>query len=112
MARDRVRVGTALAERFDRLGAAVEAGQISWDHARAIVRTANPRVVDAVTDLQDDLVDLAEATVFERWRRELGGIVTLVDADGGHAHPQTPARGDPPGSSAPVAARWSGSAGC
>ena len=90
MARDRVKVGTAIAERFDRLGPAIETGRISWDHARALVRTANPRVVDALVELQDDLVDLAKVTVFERWRRELGGIVTLVDQDGGH----DPAAGD------------------
>ena len=84
VARDRVKVGKAVAERFDRLGDAVDTGRISWDHAKAIVGVANPRVVDALVELQDDLVNLAEATVFERWRRELGGIVTLVDADGGH----------------------------
>ncbi|MFN8039891.1 MAG: DUF222 domain-containing protein [Acidimicrobiales bacterium] len=84
VARDRVKVGTAITERFDRLGPAVEAGRISWDHARAVVHAANPRVIDAIGHLQDDLIDLAEATVFERWRRELGGVVALVDQDGGH----------------------------
>ena len=84
VARDRVKVGVALRDRFDRLGDAVEDGKISWEHAKAIVSAANPRVLDDLVDLQDGLVELADATVFERWRREISGIVTLIDADGGH----------------------------
>ncbi len=84
VARDRVRVGKALADRFGLLADAVEAGKVSWEHAKAIVGVATPRVVDDLVDLQDGLVDLAGPAVFERWRRELGGIVALVDADGGH----------------------------
>ncbi len=84
VAKARVRVGAALVDRFDGVADALEAGRVSWDHAKAIVDAANPRIVDEIADLQDGLVGLADATVFERWRRELSGIVALVDADGGH----------------------------
>ncbi|MEZ5142189.1 MAG: DUF222 domain-containing protein [Acidimicrobiales bacterium] len=91
VAKARVRVGAALVDRFDGVADAVEVGRVSWDHAKAIVDAANPRILDDVTDLQDGLVALAEATVFERWRRELSGIVATIDADGGH----DPAGDDP-----------------
>lgn len=84
VAKARVRVGTALAGRFGAVEAAVEGGRVSWEHARAIVDAANPRVLDEVAELQEGLVGLAQACVFERWRRELSGIVAMVDTDGGH----------------------------
>ncbi|WP_334143765.1 HNH endonuclease signature motif containing protein [Rhabdothermincola sp.] len=84
VAKARVGVGLALRASFGRVDEALVDGRVSWEHAQALVRAANPRVLDGLAGLQEELVGLAAGTTFERWRRELAGVVALLDQDGGH----------------------------
>jgi hypothetical protein len=84
VARNRVRVGVGLRARLGAVDEALVEGRISFDHARVLTDACNPRVADQVTAIQDQLIELADHTVFERWRREIHGIVELLDQDGGH----------------------------
>jgi hypothetical protein len=61
---------------------ALTAGVITFDHARAFVSLANPRVVDQIADLQEVLIERAQDRPFHIWRRELALLVELLDADG------------------------------
>jgi hypothetical protein len=84
VARGRVKVATALAGPFPEVRDALVSGRISSDHARAVVDAVNPRVAGALSEIQDEVVNLAAGTVFETWRRQLAGLVELLDQDGGH----------------------------
>ncbi|MEZ5144951.1 MAG: DUF222 domain-containing protein [Acidimicrobiales bacterium] len=83
-ARARAATAAKLAKGFGGLIDAVDEGRISFDHAKAVADVANPRNHDGLVQLQHDLVDAADHTVFERWRHELSGIAELLDDDGGH----------------------------
>jgi hypothetical protein len=78
----RVRVGVALAHRFASVDVALTAGVITFDHSRAFVSLANPRVVDQIADLQEVLIERAQDRPFHIWRSELALLVELLDADG------------------------------
>jgi hypothetical protein len=82
--RDRVRVARTLHDRLDRVDAALVEGRVSWDHARVLATACHPRIADRVTAVQDQLLDLADGTVFDVWRRHVAGIVSMLDDDGGH----------------------------
>lgn len=84
LARARVQVGVALRSRFEGVDAALIEGRVSWEHARVLTRAANPRVAEQLAAIQDEVVALAAGATFERWRRELAGLVALLDQDGGH----------------------------
>jgi hypothetical protein len=84
VASSRVRVANKLRRDLPPVDLALGEGRISFDHARVLACAANPRVAEVFAELQDALVDAAEHAPFEVWRREVRGIVELVDQDGGH----------------------------
>ena len=79
----RVRVGTKL-RTLTEVDAALSAGQITFEHARALADAANPRIADDVAACQDQLIDLAGRAPFAIWRRQLSVLVDLLDEDGGY----------------------------
>ncbi|HEX7442798.1 MAG TPA: DUF222 domain-containing protein [Acidimicrobiales bacterium] len=60
------------------------AGVITSDHVRVVVDAANPRVFDQFVALQAELVDAAANEPFVAWKRDVGGLAELLDADGGY----------------------------
>ena len=82
-AKGRLNVARKLHDHFDAVHAALSEGRISFAHAKAIVDAANPRILDQLVAIQDQLVKIAEAADrFERFHRELQSIVNLLDQDG------------------------------
>ena len=59
-------------------------GTIRFEHARAMVEAANPRIADEIADRQDELVESARTAPFAIWRSELGALAELLDQDGGY----------------------------
>jgi hypothetical protein len=45
---------------------------------------ANPRIADQIVDLSTELVEAAQQTSFEIWRRDVALLVDLLDQDGGY----------------------------
>ena len=84
VARSKVKVATALRERFAVLQAALVAGRVRFEHVRLIVDKANPRIIDLVEGAQDQLVEMAQGAIFERWRAEVVSLFELFDQDGPH----------------------------
>ena len=58
--------------------------RFGFDHASEVARVVNLRNLDALTALQDVIIQLAEALTFDQFCRELQGIAQLLDEDGGH----------------------------
>lgn len=84
VARNRVKTGVALAGPLSAVDEALIDGRIGFEHARVLAEAASGRVAEQVIDLQEALLDLAADTLFEWWRRDVLGIVDLLDQDGGH----------------------------
>jgi hypothetical protein len=82
--RQRVRQAVSLRSHFDVLDDAVAAGSISSAHAQAVVAASNPRILDQLKDLQPELIELAGTTTFDRWKRHLLELCSLLDQDGGY----------------------------
>ena len=83
VAKARVRVAKQLRSHLGSVDERLSAGEISWEHARVIAGAAsNSRVTDDIVELQDELMDRAEAMVFDRWRLYVNGVVSLLDDDG------------------------------
>jgi hypothetical protein len=80
--RRRVRVSRTLVEHFPQFLAALESGEISWEHCTTLVTVANPRIVEDLSDLQDQLLCLARGATHTRFRRDLHAIAALLDTDG------------------------------
>jgi hypothetical protein len=80
--KDRVRVARQLHDRLDEVDQAVVDGRLSWEHARVLAHACNPRVAHRVAAVQAELIGLAEGAVFDAWRRQVAGIVALLDEDG------------------------------
>lgn len=79
------RVGVAVKLRqFPRFDLALAQGAVSWHHAEALCRVANPRNAVALEAMSERLINLAALCSFERWAKELAGIAQQLDADGGH----------------------------
>ncbi|HVN49935.1 MAG TPA: DUF222 domain-containing protein [Acidimicrobiales bacterium] len=79
----RVRVANKLRTELDGVDAALGEGRIGFEHAR-VLAAANPRVAEVIAGVQDALVAAAQHSPFEIWRRDVAGLVELVDQDGGH----------------------------
>lgn len=77
-----VKVGKALRVELDGVADAVIAGEVSYEHARAIVGICNPRNRDRVAAAQRILVADAEGVMFDRWLEEVRQFAELVDEDG------------------------------
>jgi hypothetical protein len=83
VARREVRVARKLRV-LGEVDAALVEGRIKMHHAGALADACNPRVADAIAQVQAELVHAAEGMPFERWRDEVRGLVALVDADGAY----------------------------
>ena len=79
----RLQVGTKLRS-MPALDAALSAGHITFEHARALTHAANPRIADELAACEDELIALARQAPYAIWRRQLGVLVDLLDQDGGH----------------------------
>jgi hypothetical protein len=82
--RQRVRHAVSLRSHLDVLDSAVVSGSISSAHAQAVVAASNPRILDQLKDLQSELIELAGTTTFDRWKRHLLELCSLLDQDGGY----------------------------
>jgi hypothetical protein len=80
----RVKVAGMLRSRLHEVDEALVDGRISWEHARVLARVCQPRLADAVTGLQGELIGLADGQLFEGWRRQVANIVEVLDSDGAH----------------------------
>jgi hypothetical protein len=80
----RVKVANKLRGQLPDVDAALGEGSISFEHAKVLAAAANPRVAEAIAAVQQHLVEAAQHSPFEIWRREVAGLVELVDQDGGH----------------------------
>src|SRR5579862_9872253 len=80
----RVRVATKLRTRLGAVDQALADGTIRFEHARAMVEAANPRIADTIADRQDELLERARTAPFAIWRSGLGALADLLDQDGGY----------------------------
>ena len=80
----RVRVATKLRAHLGEVDAALSEGRISFDHAKTLADTANPRILDRVVGHQAELLQPAEHLPFTVWRRLVTELTTLWDEDGGY----------------------------
>jgi hypothetical protein len=84
VAKARLHVGATLRTVLPDVDDALIEGRISWDHARVLVDTCNPRIAEQIAALQTELIELAHGMLFERWRRHVHNVVELLDQDGAH----------------------------
>ena len=84
VAKRRVRCATTLREQLPATAEALAAGEIGFDHADAITRAANPRIVDDIAGLEHELLAPIPHASFERWHAELRGVAEQIDHDGGY----------------------------
>ena len=76
-----VRLGRLLA-RFGGFAAAIAAGSLSIDHAVALDAVCNERTVDALVATEAELLEMAYASTFEAFRRDLRVVAARADVDG------------------------------
>ncbi len=78
------RVATGVKLRvFDCFDDALSDGRLSFDHARAFARAANPRIEAELAAEQSRWVELAGRVPFRAWQGELATRAELLDQDGG-----------------------------
>ena len=80
----RVRVACRLRSQLGAVDDALSDGTIRFEHARAIVEAANPRIDHLIAERQEELIDHATRAPFAVWRSDLGALVELLDQDGGY----------------------------
>ena len=78
----RLRVGRALRDHFDRIDEAVGDGTLSFDHAKALCDTSNPRITDTLAAAQDQIVALADGATFDQYKRDVTALAEVADTDG------------------------------
>ena len=76
-----VRLGRLLG-RFGGFAAAIAAGSLSIDHAVALDAVCNPRTIDVLVAAEAELLDMAYASTFEAFRRDLRVVAARADVDG------------------------------
>ena len=108
----RVRVAGKLRSLLPVVDAALGDGTIRFEHARAMVEAANPRIADQIAERQGELVDKAGSAPFAIWRSQLGALAERLDQDGGYdptaTWPATPCASPPSApTTSPSAANWS-----
>ncbi len=82
--RYRVKVAAKLRAHLPEVLGALDDGRISWDHVRVIHEAANPRIIDAIAELQQPIIEAAQGLVFARWAGQVRALAELLDQDGGH----------------------------
>lgn len=83
----RLRVGRVLRDHFDRIDRAVTDGTLRFDHAKALVDTANPRTIDALAAAQTQIIALAEGATFDQWKTDVSALAEVADTDGPEPDP-------------------------
>jgi hypothetical protein len=83
-ARREVTAAVKLVGHFPAVMDALEAGEISVDHAHVISRAANPRIVEGLAAIQKELLEDAKEMRFAAWKRHVGALADELDLDGGH----------------------------
>ena len=79
-----VRLATTLRTELPATETAMRAGQIGIEHAGVMANAINPRIADQFRQLEEELVDMADGTVFETWRTHVTTIAALLDQDGSY----------------------------
>ncbi|MTA73387.1 MAG: DUF222 domain-containing protein, partial [Actinobacteria bacterium] len=80
----RVRVATKLRTTLPEADRALAEGLISYEHAKVLAEACNPRIAESFAAVVPDLIQAAQHSTFDRWRKEVAGLAELLDADGGH----------------------------
>ena len=83
----RLKVGRALRDPFDEIDRALCDGALTFDHAKALVHAANPRVADVLAGAQDEIITLADNSTFEQWKRDVIALAEYADPDGPEPDP-------------------------
>ncbi len=83
----RLRVGRSLRNHFDRVDDAVCDERLSFDHAKALSDADNPRITEILAGSQDEIIALAMASTFDRYKRDLIALAEHADADGAEPDP-------------------------
>lgn len=68
--------------RFGSFADALGAGHLGAEHVLALANACNPRVIDALVELEGDLVRFARQHHFAVFKRHLRYLVALLDQDG------------------------------
>ena len=76
-----LRIASTLA-RFGEFATSLAAGHISTDHVLALANAANPRVIDALIEIEAPLVSFAQRHRYAVFVRHLRHLVALLDQDG------------------------------
>ena len=82
--KSRCNTGLKLRTHFETVQQAVLEGTISFEHAAVICRAANPRIINDFAAIQDQMINMAQGTVFNRWKQQINALANLIDQDGGH----------------------------
>ena len=82
-----LRVGRALRSHFDEIDAAVSDGTLTFDHAKTLVDTSNPRTREALAAAQSEIISLAEGATFEAWKNDVAALAEVADTDGAEPDP-------------------------
>ncbi len=62
----------------------LDAGRIGCDHARVLAGAINERNAVALAPVLDDLLEAAQAMVFDVWKAHVEQLAAMADPDGGH----------------------------
>jgi len=85
--RGRLTTGRALRNQFGKVDDALCAGRITFDHAKVLADRTNPRIDDVLAAAQDEIIDLAESSTFEAWKRDVIALAAYADTDGAEPDP-------------------------
>jgi hypothetical protein len=80
-ARARVRTANRLAS-MPLVDGELTDGRFGWQRAEAITDTLNSRNVDAMAEIQNELLELSEGSTYRRFRRDVDDLGRLLDPDG------------------------------
>jgi hypothetical protein len=81
-ATDRTKKATQICRHLPAIDEAVVDGRLTFEHARALVNAASPRVRDALADLQQPIIELAADSSFAQWQVQVRRLLELLDQDG------------------------------
>lgn len=84
---NRLKVGRALRDHFDKIDDAISDGRLNFDHANTLCHADNPRITDILAAAQDEIITLAEASTFRSFKRDIIALAEHADADGPEPDP-------------------------
>lgn len=79
-----VNLSKTLRIRLADVRAALDSGEIGYQHTKVLTDAAIPRIIDEFEKMVPHLLSLVPLMSFNRWKREVAGVVALLDQDGGH----------------------------